>query len=66
MLFDSALLHCIYFIGLNCKRLCCIILRTPSYELYVFNVILIMRTTFDYNEVLSIIFHYCCNNQVTL
>ena len=24
-----------------------------------------MRTTHDYNEVLSIISHCCCNNQVT-
>ena len=32
VLFNSALLHCIYFIDLNCKRLCCIKLRTASYE----------------------------------
>ena len=38
VLFNSALLHCIDFIDLYCKRLCCIKLRTPSYELYVFNV----------------------------
>ena len=67
MLFNSALSHCIY---LNSKRLCCIKLGTPSYELYVFNVYLPCDTNnendlYDYTEVLSIISHYCCNNQVT-
>ena len=70
VLFNSALSHCINFIDLNCKRLCCIKLRTPSYELYVFNVYLPCDTnnendSYDYNEVLTIISHYCCNNQVT-
>ena len=70
MLFNSTLSHCIVFIDLNCKRLCCIKLRTLSYELYVFNVCLPCDTnnendSYDYNEVLSIIYHYCCNNQVT-
>ena len=69
VLFNSALSHCIDFINLNCRRLCCIKLRTPSYELYVFNVYLPCNTnnendSYDYNEVLSIISHYCCNNQV--
>ena len=40
VLFNSALSHCIDFIDLNSKRLCCIKLRTPGYELYVFNVYL--------------------------
>ena len=70
VLFNSALLHCIDFINLNCKRLCCIKLRTPSYELYVFNVYLPCDTnnendSYDYNEVLSIISYCCCNNRVT-
>ena len=60
----------IYFFDLNCKRLCCSKLRTPSYELCVFNVYLPCDTNnendsyvYDYNEVLSIISHYGCNNQ---
>ena len=71
VLFNSVLSHCIDIIDLICKRLCCIKLRTPSYELYVLNVYLPCDTnnendSYDYNEVLSIIFHYCCNNnQVT-
>ena len=56
--FNSALSHCIDFINLNCKRLCCIKLKTPSYELYVFNEYLTCDTnnendSYDYNEVLN-------------
>ena len=55
VLFNSALSHCIDFIDLNCKRLWCIKLRTPSYELYVFNVYLPCDTnnendSYDYNN----------------
>ena len=54
VLFNSALSHCIDFIDLNCKRLCSIKLRTPSYELYVFNVYLPCDTnnendSYEYN-----------------
>ena len=70
VLLTSAFSHCIDCIYLNCKNLYCIKLRTPSYELDVFNVYLPCDTnnenvSYDYNEVLSIISHYCCNNQVT-
>ena len=52
VLFNSALSHCIYCIDLNCKHLCCIKLRTPSYKSYVFNVYLPCDTNkYDYNEV---------------
>ena len=37
MLFNYALWYCIDCIDLNCRRLYCIKLRTPSYELYSFN-----------------------------
>ena len=40
VLFKYALSHCIDFIDLSCKRACCIKLRTPSNELYVFNLYL--------------------------
>ena len=57
VLLTSALSYCIDFIDLNCKNLCCIKLRTPSYELdvsmYTYHVILIMRTTH------MIIMRYC-------
>ena len=39
-----------------------------TFSTYTYHVILIMRTThknYDYNEVLSIISHCCCNNHVT-
>ena len=50
VLFNSALSHCIDFIVLNCKRLC-----LPCDT---------NNDSYDYNEVLSTISHYCCNKQV--
>ena len=50
VLFNYELLHCIDFTDLNCQRLCCIKLRTPSYEIYVFNVYLPCDTINEYDS----------------
>ena len=57
VVFNHALSHCIDFIDLNCKRLCCIKLRTPNYELYVFNVYLPCDTNNENGHM--IIMKYC-------